>query len=140
MSSFLRFAGAVRHQPLIDRWFDVRDPRLASIARQWFEVMRDCGADVTELLHDHHPTACVGDAAFGYVNVFTSHVNIGFFHGATLRDPGKLLQGAGRFMRHVKASPGSLPDEPSLKALIRAAHADIRARLAAERQAQGQMR
>jgi hypothetical protein len=35
--------------------------------------------DVRELLHDGHPTACVGDAAFVYVNAFTAHVNVGFF-------------------------------------------------------------
>lgn len=95
--------------------------------------MRSCGPDVTELLHDGHPTACVEDAAFGYVNVFTSHVNVGFFHGASLDDSSRLLQGTGRFMRHVKAAPGVLPDRAPLEALIRAAYEDIKARLAAER-------
>src|ERR1051325_5134094 len=97
--------------------------------------MRGCGADVTELLHDGHPTACVGDAAFGYVNVFTSHVNIGFFHGATLGDPARILQGSGRFMRHVKARPGELPDVSALKELIQMAYVDIKAKLAAARRA-----
>ena len=137
MSSFLRFDGAVRHEPQIDRWFDARRFELAAIAREWFAEMRNCGQDVTELLHDDHPTACVGDAAFGYVNVFTSHVNIGFFHGASLEDPAGLLQGTGRFMRHVKARPGTLPDGASLKALVRAAYADIKARVAAEQSARG---
>jgi hypothetical protein len=132
--AFLRFDGAVRRQPEIDRWLDARRPELAAIAREWFDVMRGCGPDVTELLHDHHPTACVGDAAFGYVNVFTSHVNIGFFHGATLDDPDHILQGSGRFMRHVKASPGNLPDSAALKRLIKAAYADIKAKVAAELQ------
>jgi hypothetical protein len=99
--------------------------------------MRSCGQDVTELLHDGHPTACVADAAFGYVNVFTSHVNIGFFHGASLEDPAKLLQGTGRFMRHVKARPGVLPERASLKVLVRAAYVDIKAKLAAEQSARG---
>jgi hypothetical protein len=75
----------------------------------------------------------VADAAFGYVNVFTSHVNVGFFHGASLEDPSRLLQGTGKFMRHVKARPGTLPDREALEALIRAAYADIKAKLAAER-------
>jgi hypothetical protein len=97
--------------------------------------MRNCGPDVTELLHDGHPTACVEDAAFGYVNVFTSHVNIGFFHGASLKDPSLLLQGTGRFMRHVKAKPGALPDRPALEALIQAAYLDIKAKLSVERAA-----
>ncbi len=103
MSSFLRFDGAARRQPQIDRWLDARRPDLAAIAREWFAEMRRCGEDVTELLHDGHPTACVGDAAFAYVNVFTSHVNIGFFHGTSLEDPARLLRGTGRSMRHVKA-------------------------------------
>jgi hypothetical protein len=28
---------------------------------------------------------------------FTSHVNVGFFHGAALPDPARLLQGNGKF-------------------------------------------
>jgi hypothetical protein len=132
MTSFLRFNGAVKRQPQIDRWFDARAPALGAIAREWFAVMRSSGQDVTELLHDGHPTVCVGDAAFGYVNVFTSHVNIGFFLGASLVDPAGLLQGSGKFMRHVKARPEVLPDAASMKALIQAAYIDIKARLAAE--------
>jgi len=132
VSSFLTFDGAVKHQPQIDGWFDARRSELAAIARQWFAEMRNCGDDVTELLHDGHPTACVADAAFGYVNVFTAHVNIGFFHGASLADPAGLLQGTGRFMRHVKARPEALPESTALKALIRAAYLDIKTRVAAE--------
>jgi hypothetical protein len=133
VTSFLRFNGAIRRQPQIDKWFDSRPPELAAIARAWFSRMRKCGEDVTELLHDGHPTACVEDAAFGYVNVFTAHVNIGFFHGASLDDPSQILQGTGRFMRHVKASPGALPDRAALELLIQKAYEDIKAKLAAER-------
>ena len=57
---------------------------LGAIAQGWFEVMRDCGDEVRELLHDGHPTACVADAAFAYVNAFKAHVNVGFFRGAEL--------------------------------------------------------
>lgn len=134
VTSFLRFNGAIRHQPQIDRWFESQRPELTVIAQEWFSKMRNCGPDVTELLHDGHPTACVEDAAFGYVNVFTAHVNIGFFHGASLEDSSQLLQGTGRFMRHVKAKPEALPDRAPLEALIRAAYEDIKAKLAAEAQ------
>lgn len=128
-SRLLTFDGAVRHDPAIDRWFDARPPELAAIGRRWFARMRACGDDVTELLHDGHPTACVGDAAFGYVNIFTAHVNIGFFLGTSLDDPAGLLQGTGKFMRHVKARPGVALDAAALEALIRQAHEDIRRRL-----------
>ncbi|HEY2274157.1 MAG TPA: DUF1801 domain-containing protein [Steroidobacteraceae bacterium] len=125
----MRFPGAVARDPAVDAWFDSRRPELAAIARQWFLRMRGCGSDVRELLHDGHPTACVGDAAFAYTNAFTAHVNVGFFHGATLPDPAGLLEGDGRYMRHVKLRPGALVDTASLEALIAAAYLDIKARL-----------
>ena len=125
----LRFSGGVARDPGIDAWFDSRRPQLGSIARAWFLRMRDCGPDVRELLHDGHPTACVGDAAFAYTNVFTTHVNVGFFRGATLPDPKGLLEGDGKYMRHVKLWPDNPVDTSSLEALITAAYLDIRTRL-----------
>jgi hypothetical protein len=125
----LRFAGAIVRDPAVDAWFASRGPELGAIARQWFLLMRACGPDVRELLHDGHPTACVGDAAFGYTNAFTSHVNVGFFRGATLPDPERLLQGDGKYMRHVKLMPGAAVDTASLEALIAVAYRDMKKRL-----------
>jgi hypothetical protein len=96
------------------------------MAARWFAVMRECGDDVRELLHDGQPTACVGDAAFCYVDAFTAHVNVGFFGGAQLADPYGLLQGTGKFMRHVKLRPGGEVDTAALAELIRTAYADMR--------------
>ncbi|MBV9134919.1 MAG: DUF1801 domain-containing protein, partial [Chloroflexi bacterium] len=84
--------GALKKQPAIDLWLDQQPPDLGAIARTWFARMRECGEDVRELMHDGCPVACVGDAPFGYVNVFRSHVNVGFFMGAELEDPARLLQ------------------------------------------------
>ncbi len=129
---FLRFPGGTRRDPAIEAWLQACPASLGPIARRWFEVMRGCGADVRELLHDGHPTACIGDAAFGYVNAFTAHVNVGFFRGAELPDPAGILVGTGKFMRHVKIRPGEPVDVPALTTLIAAAHADMLARLRAE--------
>jgi hypothetical protein len=129
MAQVLRFPGGTRRDPAIEQWLSERPRELAAIARRWFEVMRGCGEDVRELLHDGHPTACIGDAAFGYVNVFTAHVNVGFFRGAELDDPAALLEGSGRFMRHVKLGPGRDVDVEPLTALIEAAYADMQRRV-----------
>lgn len=91
--------------------------------------MRECGDEVREALHDNCPTACVGAAAFGYVNTFTEHVNVGFFRGAFLPDPERLLQGSGKVMRHVTVRPGREINREALSALINAAYADIKAEL-----------
>jgi hypothetical protein len=125
----MRFASARAHAPEVDAWFASRAPELAAIARRWFQSMRACGADVRELLHDGHPTACVFDAAFAYTNVFTAHVNVGFFHGASLPDPAHLLQGTGRFMRHVKLTPAVSLDTAALERLIVVAYRDMKAEL-----------
>jgi hypothetical protein len=130
MAGLMRFPGATRRDPAIDRWLDGRRAPLGALASRWFQAMRDCGPDVRELLHDGHPTACVGDAAFGYVNAFTAHVNVGFFRGAELADPAGLLEGTGRFMRHVKLRPGQDVDAGLLGELIRTAHADMQRRVA----------
>src|ERR1700721_829167 len=125
-TDLLRFNGAVVRDPIIDVWMNERAGELGAIARQWFEVMRKCGDEVRELLHDGCPVACLGDAPFAYVNVFTSHVNVGFFQGPALRDPARLLQGTGKFMRHVKLRPGTAANATELSRLIDAAYTDIK--------------
>ena len=82
-------------------------------------------------MHDGCPVACVQDAPFGYVNVFTAHVNVGFFTGAALRDPTNLLEGSGKRMRHVKLKPSRELESEALSALIDAAYFDVKARVEA---------
>ena len=128
-TDLLTFNGAVERDPAIDAWMRGHAGALGAIAHQWFEVMRKCGDEVRELLHDGCPVACLGDAPFGYVNVFTWHVNVGFFHGASLPDPARILQGTGKFMRHVKLRPETPANTPALSRLIELANSDIKARV-----------
>lgn len=130
MSRLMRFPASVKRDPAIEAWMHDRPDELGAIARRWFEVMRNCGDDVRELLHDGHPSACVGDAAFAYVNAFRDHVNVGFFRGAEIADPEHLLEGNGRFMRHVKLRPRGDVDSAALIKLIDTAYADIKAGVA----------
>lgn len=102
---------------------------MRDLVRPWFDRLRALGPDIREIMHDGAPTACVGDAAFAYVNAFTAHAAIGFFHGADLPDPHRLLEGTGKRMRHLKLRPAQPVDEAAIAALLDAAYADIRARL-----------
>ena len=131
MSQLLRFPSSAKRDPAIDRWMKEHSGNLRAIAQHWFDVMRQCGDDVRELLHDGHPTACIGDAAFGYVNAFTAHVNVGFFRGAEIADPQGLLEGRGKFMRHVKLRPEREVDATALRKLIDTAYTDMKRRLGA---------
>jgi hypothetical protein len=111
MSQLLRFTGSVRRDRAVDRWMTEHSGELGAIAKRWFDVMRRCGSDVRELLHDGAPTV---------------------FRGAEIADPEGLLEGDGRFMRHVKLRPDEPIDAKALRRLIHTAYADIRRRLKAE--------
>ena len=132
MSQLMRFPSSVKRDPAIEVWMHKHAGQLGAIARRWFEVMRACGDDVRELLHDGHPTACVADAAFGYVNAFKDHVNVGFFRGAEIADPHGILEGTVKVMRHVKLRPEQDVDAAALSKLIEAAYNDMKGRVEAE--------
>jgi hypothetical protein len=129
VSNLFRLPSAVRRDASVDAWFSDSHDELRRMAQPWFERMRACGPDVYELLHDGCPTACVGDAAFGYVGVHTAHINVGFFYGAALEDPAGLLEGSGKRMRHVKIRWGQPIDAAALSELISAAYRDIQLRV-----------
>lgn len=131
MNQLLRFSGSVKRDPAIGVWMNAHPAELGAIARHWFDVIRACGADVSELMHDGCPTACITDAAFAYVNAFKTHVNVGFFRGAELADPAGLLEGTGKYMRHVKLLPDRDIDAAALVELVESAYADMKRRLAA---------
>jgi len=128
MDALFLFPEARRRDPAIALWFDQGDA-LRDLVRPWFERLRACGEDVRELIHDGRPTACVELAAFAYVDAFSTHASIGFFFGAALDDPARLLEGTGKRMRHVKLRFDRMPDETALSALLTAAHDDMRGRL-----------
>lgn len=124
-----RLDGTRERDPAIDAWLDRQSDELGTLAREWFAVMRGCGDEVREIFHDGGAVACFGDVPFGYVHVFTAHVNVGFFQGAALPDPARLLQGSGKCMRHVKLRPGVKAEAAALRQMIETAYQDIKARV-----------
>jgi hypothetical protein len=76
----------------------------------------DWRADVVRrldaLVHEHAPAATASikwaqpvfesDGPFAYIKAFPSSVNLGFWRGAELDDPDRLLEGDGDRMRHVR--------------------------------------
>ncbi|NOT28558.1 MAG: DUF1801 domain-containing protein [Acidobacteria bacterium] len=62
-----------------------------------------------------------GKTPVAYVYSAPDHVQFGFFNGSALKDPKRLLNGAGKFVRHVKVRKRSDIDETSFAALLRQA-------------------
>lgn len=123
--------GAIRHNPAVSAWLGARDDPPARLARAWYAHVRACGEDVGDVLHDRQATACIGQAAFAWVAPFRAHASIGFFNGVALADPAGLLEGTGKWMRHVKLRPGVTIDADAVRALIAAAYHDMRRQLGA---------
>ena len=132
MTQLFRLPSAVKRDPAIELWIQRHTDELGQIAKHWFQSMRRCGGDVREVLHDGYPTVCVGDAAFAYIAAYTAHVNVGFFRGAEITDPNRLLEGTGKFMRHVKLRPGHSVDAKALSKLIETAYFDMQSRVQAD--------
>jgi hypothetical protein len=128
MDDIFRLDSTARRDPRIAAWFAIADPH-RTIAQSWFEHIRGLGPDVREVLHDGCPVACVGNAAFAYVDAYKSYASVGFYFGASLDDPAHLLEGDGKRMRHVKLRPGKELDDKAVCHLIAAAYHDARQRL-----------
>ena len=56
-----------------------------------------------------------------YVYSDTGFVQFGFFRGSSLRDPKRLLEGKGRYVRHTKLRDPSEIDQRAFGALLRQA-------------------
>jgi hypothetical protein len=129
MDRLFRLSLGVRRDPAVEAWLGKQTGELGRIARTWFDRIRASGFDVLEMMHDGCPVACVKDVPFAYVNVFKAHANVGFYLGAELKDPARLLQGTGKRMRHVKITPGEPLDSKALSALIQESYAAVKSRL-----------
>jgi len=126
VDTILRYNGGEKRDPTIEAWLKGPPHEQGDLVRPWFAKMRTCGEDVRELMHDGFPTVCVEDAPFAYVSIFKAHANVGFYYGAELSDPARLLEGNGKRMRHVKLKPGQAVNAAALAALIDAAYLHIR--------------
>ncbi len=84
------------------------DPAIAAIAIALKARIRAMHRDHVELLWPRMGIASYGigpkkmSEHYAYIAPQSKHVNLGFYHGAVLKDPNGLLGGAGKNLRHVK--------------------------------------
>jgi len=67
---------------------------------------------------------------YAYLSVHASHVNLGFYHGAALKDPSGILVGTGKRLRHVKLRGLAEARRPAVRRLLKGAIAERRKALA----------
>jgi hypothetical protein len=112
-------------------------PKLRPICESLRRVIVSLHRDFVEVVWPRQKIASFGVGPkkmtehYAYIAVLGSHVNLGFYHGASLTDPSGLLEGTGKNLRHVKLRDVTSTKSPAITALLRQAIADRR-RYAAE--------
>ena len=109
------------------------DPKLAAIARRLRVIIRAVDKSTVETvrLGDNAATYGVGPRkmsdGYAYIMPMRGYINLGFYQGAVLSDPQRLLEGTGKGLRHVKIRSLAEANRPPVRALVAAALARRRA-------------
>jgi hypothetical protein len=63
---------------------------------------------------------------YAYIAPQKNHVNLGFYHGAALSDPGGMLEGTGKNLRHTKIRSVATAEDARIIALVAESITEIR--------------
>jgi hypothetical protein len=105
-------------------------PELRLICETIRSLIASLHKDVVEVVWPRQKIASFGVGPkkmtehYAYFAVQSDHVNLGFYHGASLSDPARLLEGTGKKLRHVKLHSLSASKSPAITALLRQAIAE----------------
>ena len=98
-------------------------PRNQDVIRALRKFVKRVAPDLQESVKWGNGCWVKGKTPVAYVYSAPDHVQFGFFGGSRLKDPHGLLEGDGKFVRHVKVLKRSDIDESAFGALLRqAAH------------------
>ncbi len=102
-------------------------PEVVKVAYQVRDLIQEVYPQVAEIpqaaKHRADYGVGLGQAReiFGYVRPMRDHVRLGFTCGATLPDPGELLEGTGKRLRYLKVYAMSDEARPRIRGLIESA-------------------
>ena len=95
-------------QGTFDQIIEGCDPAITAIVSALKEQITAVHSDHVEIVWPRLKIASYGigpkkmSEHYAYIAPQKKHVNLGFYHGATLKDPTGLMEGAGKKLRHVK--------------------------------------
>jgi hypothetical protein len=92
----------MRHYPSFDAYLDAQGPLQQAIIRKVRALVKRSVPRLVESVKWGNGCWVDGKAPVAYVYCAPDHVQFGFVNGSALADPRGLLQGSGRFVRHVK--------------------------------------
>ena len=104
-----------------DQYLAGQTPRNQGLIRALRKLVKRIAPQLEETVKWGNGCWVRGRTPVAYVYSAPDHVQFGFFRGSALRDPGRLLNGQGKFVRHVKVRKRSDVDEKAFGALLRQA-------------------
>ena len=102
----------------VDEYIDLLSTPPKDIAAQLRGIIRTHYPQLREDIKWHVPVYSLGTTPIVSIEGFKAHVNLKFFRGAELRDRGKILEGTGKGVRHVKFRSTEDVDEGKIRELI----------------------
>jgi hypothetical protein len=123
----IRYAGAVRRDSSIDAYVRSKPAPVGETLARLVAIARAAAPAHDELVHRGAPSFCIDGEPYCYLVDFSRHVTLGFCHGFALPDPEGLLEGRGKYQRHVKVKPGGSMPTGAISKLVAASARRVRA-------------
>ena len=105
----------------IDAYLERKQGERAEVAHGLRRLMKKTIPGVKETVNPWKLPTFESNGPWCYFSIGKDHVTFGFLRGTSLPDPGKLLEGTGKNLRHVKLRSAGDLRKPALKKLILAA-------------------
>jgi hypothetical protein len=128
----IRYAGTVRRDRAIDAQVRAHAGAMGETLSRLVSIARDAAPEHDEIAYRGAPSFCIEGEPYCYMVPFSRHVTLGFCHGAALPDPDGLLEGRGRYQRHVKVKSGERIPAAGIARLVAASARRVRALRAAD--------
>src|ERR1044071_6046281 len=103
-------------------------PEILELALATRRLVLEEAPDAVELIYDAYNAVVAGYSftgrpgdAFIHIPAYPKWVNLGFHRGSELADPEGVLQGSGRWIRHIRIAELSDLERPMVRDFVRAA-------------------
>lgn len=114
----------MKDNPTVDQWLAKIPSDLQELTRELIAVARMNMPGAHEFIYHDAVGYSINDSPFDRICYIApqkkGYINFGFFFGAGLHDPKKLLVGDGKRMRHVKVWTVEQAKDPALAKLVAA--------------------
>jgi hypothetical protein len=110
------------------KFLSAYEPRITELALAVRKLVLEEAPEATELIYDAYSAVAAGYSftgrpsdAFIHIAAYARWVNLGFNYGSQLKDPQKVLQGTGQWVRHIRIADPADVKNPVLRSFVKSA-------------------